>query len=209
MTTFLILLFSLTLIYISIAERFKTYAALIGVQGVILFGISFFELKHVDTLNLVFIFAETIIFKTIVVPVLLFRIIDKTGETKVHKQALPGYYSIILVSMMLVLSYLIASFLKDPIVDRVYFTVALFAIFTGMLLVITHKKIYSHLIGFLILENAVFLFSLAIGNEMPMLINTGILLDIFISVLILGTFLSKIGHTFHSLEVKDLTRLKD
>ena len=209
MTILLILLFSLSLVYISIAERFRTYAALIGFQGLLLFGISFFELKHVDTLNLIFIFAETIIFKTIVVPMLLYRVIDRTKSNKVHKDALPGYYSVILVSIMLVCSYLISFFLEHPVVDKVYFTVSLFALFSGLLLIITHKKIFSHMVGFLVLENAVFLFSLAIGNEMPMLINTGILLDIFISVLILGTFATKIGDTIQSLETDELTHLKD
>jgi hydrogenase-4 component E len=209
MTILLILLFSLSLVYISIAERFRTYAALIGFQGLLLFGISFFELKHVDTFNLIFIFAETIIFKTIIVPWLLYRVIDKTKSNKVHKDALPGYYSIILVSIMLVCSYLISFFLEHPVVDKVYFTVSLFALFSGLLLIITHKRIFSHMVGFLVLENAVFLFSLAIGNEMPMLINTGILLDIFISVLILGTFATKIGDTIQSLETDELTHLKD
>ena len=209
MTILLILLFSLSLVYISIAERFKTYAALIGFQGILLFGISFFELKHVDTINLIFIFAETIIFKTIIVPMLLFRVIERSKSEKVHKDALPGYYSVILVSIMLVCSYLISFFLEHPVVDKVYFTVSLFALFSGLLLIITHKKIFSHMVGFLVLENAVFLFSLAIGNEMPMLINTGILLDIFISVLILGTFATKIGDTIQSLETDELTHLKD
>ena len=44
---------------------------------------------------------------------------------------------------------------------------------------------------------------------MPMLINTGILLDIFISVLILGSFATKIGDTIQSLETEELSHLKD
>ena len=209
MTTFLILLYSLSLVYFCITERFRTYAALVGVQGLLLFGISFFELKHVETLNLLFIFSETILFKTIIVPILLIRVIDKTKSTRVHKNALPGYYSVVLVCVLLVASYLIAYFLQHPVIDRIYFTVSIFALFTGILLIISHKKIFSHLVGFLVLENAVFLFSVAIGNEMPMLINTGILLDIFISVLILGSFATKIGDTIQSLDTEELSHLKD
>ena len=209
MTIFLILLYALSLVYISIAERFRTYVSLIAFQGLLLFGISFFELKKVETLNLIFIFAETIIFKTIIVPLLLYRVIEKTKSNKVHKTSLPGYYSIILVSFMLIISYLISFFLQHPAIDKIYFTVSLFALFSGLLLIITHKKIFSHMVGFLVLENAVFLFSLAIGNEMPMLINTGILLDIFIGVLILGFFATKIGDTIQSLETEELSHLKD
>jgi hydrogenase-4 component E len=88
--------------------------------------------------------------------------------------------------------------------NLVYFVVSFFALYTGLLLIIMHKKIFSHLIGFLIIENAVLLLSMAIGSRMPMLINVGILLDIFVSVLILGMFLMRMKQ--HST---DLTLLKD
>lgn len=209
MTTFLILIYALSLVYFCITERFRTYVALVGLQGLLLFGISFFELKNMNMPNLVFIFSETIIFKTIIVPVLLLRVIDKSNSARVHKNALPGYYSVVLVSLLLVVSFLIAYFLQHLVIDRIYFTISLFALFAGILLIISHKKIFSHLVGFLVLENAVFLFSISIGNDMPMLINTGILLDIFISVLILGAFATKIGDTIQSLETDELSQLKD
>jgi hydrogenase-4 component E len=209
MTTFLILIYSLSLVYFCITERFRTYVALVGLQGFLLFGISYFELKNVNTANLIFIFSETIIFKTIVVPILLLRVIEKTKSSRVHKDALPGYYSVVLVSLLLIVSFLIAYFIQHLVIDRIYFTISLFALFSGILLIISHKKIFSHLVGFLVLENAVFLFSLAIGNEMPMLINTAILLDIVISVLILGAFATKIGDTIQSLETDELSQLKD
>jgi hydrogenase-4 component E len=64
------------------------------------------------------------------------------------------------------------------------------------------------MIGFLIIENAVFLFSLAIGSEMPFLINIGILLDIVVSVLIIGVFINRIGSKFNDLETENLTDLR-
>ena len=94
-------------------------------------------------------------------------------------------------------------------IDPLYLTISLFAIFTGLLLIISHKKVFSHLVGFLVLENAVFLFSIAVGNEMPMLINTGILLDIFITVLILGAFATRMGRVTQLTESDDLAELKD
>ena len=209
MTTILILAFSLTLIYFTITERFRTYAILTGMQGFLLFAISVIELEKISTANFLFIIAETVLFKTILVPFLLMRIIREMKFPRVHKRALPGYYAIILASALLLLSYITAVSLGNTEVDRLYLTVSLFAMFTGLLLIITHKKIFSHLVGFLVLENAVFLFSLTIGNEMPMLINTAILLDIFISVLILGAFATRIGRATESMESEDLSQLKD
>ena len=63
--------------------------------------------------------------------------------------------------------------------------------------------------GFLIIENGVFVLSLAVGTEMPMLVNIGILLDIFASVLILGVFVNKIGDVLKEQDVDQLRNLKD
>jgi len=204
MVNYLIVLFAVTLVYLSIAERFRIYAGLMGLQGFLLFGITLFELQEVNTANLVFIASETLIFKGIVVPMLLFRIIRKTGVYKVHNLAMPGFYLLILTIIALILSIILSNALINPYINTEYMTIALFCLFTGMLLIVTHKYILSQVIGFLIIENAVFILSLAVGNEKPMLINIGILLDIFVGVLILGMFALRLKP--HTLE---LTRLKD
>lgn len=204
MIIYLIVLFAVTLVYFASAERLATYIRLIGLQGLLLCGIALFELREVNTANLVFIVSETLVFKTFLIPYLLKRIIIASDVTKVHRLAMPGFYLLILSMFALVLSVVLANSLVNPFVNTIYMTIALFCLFTGLLMIVTHKLIISHLIGFLIIENAVFVFSLAVGNEMPMLINIGILLDIFVGVLILGFFGLRLKpHT------NELTMLKD
>lgn len=204
MIIYLIVFFAVTLIYFASAERLVTYVRLIGLQGLLLCGIAISELKDVNTANLIFIVSETLLFKTLLIPYLLSAIIGKSGVTKVHRQALPGFYLILFSIAALLLSVVLANSLINPFVNTIYMTIALYTLFTGLLLIVTHRLIISHLIGFLIVENAVFIFSLAVGSEMPMLINIGILLDIFVGVLILGFFGLRLKpHT------NELTMLKD
>ena len=204
MNVLLIIVFAITLIYLSMTERFPIYAGLIGFQGLLLFALSFLELHAITLLTLLFVAIETLVFKVIVVPYLLFRIIDKTGEARVHDKALPGFYSLIFITLGLLLSIVISFSMNTTPANMIYFIVAFFAVYTGMFMIISHKKIFSHLVGFLVIENAVLLLSMAIGSEMPMLINIGILLDIFVSVLILGIFVMKLKQSAH-----ELTMLKD
>jgi len=204
MVNYLIVLFAVTLIYFASAERLSTYIRLVALQGLLLCGIAVFELKEVNLANLLFIVAETLLFKTLLLPYLLSRIIRKSGVTKVHRQAVPGFYLLLFSIAGLLISVILAVILVNPFINSIYLAIALFTLLTGLLLIVTHKLIISHLIGFLVVENAVFLFSLAIGNEMPMLINIGILLDIFVGVLILGFFGLRLKpHT------NELTMLKD
>jgi hydrogenase-4 component E len=201
---YLIVFFAVTLIYLASAERLVNYIRLIGFQGLLLCGIALTELKDVNTANLVFIVSETLLFKTILIPYLLSAIIGKSGVTKVHRQAMPGFYLLLFSIAALLLSIILANSLVNPFINTIYMTIALYALFTGLLLIVTHRLIISHLIGFLVIENAVFIFSLAVGSEMPMLINIGILLDVFVGVLILGFFGLRLKpHT------NELTMLKD
>jgi len=204
MNVIFIIVFAISLIYLSITERFPVYAGLIGLQGILLFALSFIELTTITLATLLFVALETLVFKVVVVPYFLFRIIHKTGVARVHDKAVPGFYSLIIVTAGLMLSIVVAFSMQTAPTAMLNFIVALFAVYTGLFLIISHRKIFSHLVGFLVIENAVLLLSMAIGSQMPMLINIGILLDIFVSVLILGIFVMRLkGHA------SELTQLKD
>ena len=76
------------------------------------------------------------------------------------------------------------------------------------LITIKHK-IISNVIEFITMENGIFLLSLSVSKEMPMLVNMGVLLDVFIAVYILGLFVNEINKEFNDLEVSHLSDLKD
>lgn len=119
------------------------------------------------------------------------------------------FNQLLLSLVALLCSIVVTYYLADMQIDRVFFGVALYALLSGMLLIVNHKRIFSHLVGFLVIENGVFLFSMAIGVEMPYLINIAILLDILMSVLMLGLFAGKIGRRLHDFNSDSLTSLKD
>ncbi|MHC1706712.1 MAG: hypothetical protein AB9842_04210 [Bacteroidales bacterium] len=208
MLILLIILFAFSLFYLSIAERFRSFTYLIAVQGLLLFGIAILELQDMNLANLVFIVAETLVFKAIAVPVLMYRIILKTQVFRVHPDAVPGFYSLLMAMLALALSLFLAYIMKDGSSSSIFITIALFTLFTGIILIVTHKRIFSHMAGFLVIENAVFLFSMVVGSETPYLVNIGILLDIVVSVLILTVFIGRIGEKFNDLETESLTDLK-
>jgi len=204
MVNYLIVLFAITLIYFASAERLIIYIRLIALQGLLLCGIAIFELTEITTANLLFIAAETLLIKTLLVPYLLSGITKRSGVVKIHRQAMPGFYLLIFSIAGLLISVILANSMPNPYINTIFLAVALFTLFTGLLMIVTHKLIISHITGFLIVENAVFLFSLAVGNEMPMLINIGILLDIFVGVLIIGFFGLRLKP-----RTNELTMLKD
>ena len=128
MNVLLVIVFAITLIYLSMTERFPIYAGLIGFQGVLLFALSFLELHAITLATLIFVALETLVFKVIVVPYLLFRIISKTGEARVHDKAMPGFYSLIFVTSGLLLSIVVSFSMNTTPSTMIYFIVAFFAV---------------------------------------------------------------------------------
>jgi hydrogenase-4 component E len=205
----LLIVFIITLLYVSIANRIITYVKVLALQGFILFGVTYMQLQEINTLNLVLILLETIVFKAIAVPLFLDHLIKRNNITREAEPYIPNFLSLVITTIIIVVTILLANSVKDDNLDKIFFIVALSTLFTGLYFIASRKKIITHVMGYLIIENGVFVLSLAVGNEMPMLVYLGIMLDIFASVLILGIFLNKIGDVFKDVDVTQLSNLKD
>ncbi len=209
MTDIFLIGLAMTLLYMSIANRLVTYLHILVLQGIILFCATYLTLTNINTVNLLFIMLETIVFKAIAVPWFISYIIKKNKITRETEPYLPNFVSLIIVTLIIVSAIILSSSIQDKNLDKTFFVVALSTLFSGLYLIVSRKKIITHVIGYLIIENGVFVLSLAVGNEMPMLVNLGIMLDIFASVLILGIFFNKIGDVIKNPDVDLLRNLKD
>ena len=209
MTNILLITFIISLVHLGLSKRLNTYTAVLALQGIILFGVAFIELIEIRLPNLLLILLETIGFKTIAIPYFLNYVIRKNKITRESDPFLPDFLSVVIITSIILGSFLLSNAIGDPHIRIIFFVTALSALFTGLYFIISRKKVITHVMGFLIIENGVFVLSLAVGTEMPMLVNIGILLDIFASVLILGIFVNKIGDWLKEQDVDQLRNLKD
>jgi hydrogenase-4 component E len=205
----LLIIFIITLFYMSIANRLMTYIKVLALQGVLLFFVVFLQLNRIDPVNLGFILLETIVFKSLAVPFFLSYLLKRNNITREAEPFLPNFISLVITTAIVIVNILIANVIKDDHLDKIFFVVALSTLFFGLYLIATRRKIITHVMGYMVIENGVFVLSLAIGNEMPLLVNLGIMLDIFASVLILGIFMNRIGDVFKDVDVDQLSNLKD
>ena len=204
----LIILYVLTLIYLSIADRFRNHTTILALQGLLLFGIAMARLHEFHPVEMSFIIVETLVFKAIVIPAILMRVIRQTKINRIHSSS-SQFGALVMSIIALIASCTITYYMADQRTDMIFFGVALYALLSGLILIVMRKRIFAHLIGFLVIENGVFLFSMAIGVELPMLINLAIMLDILISILILGMFLRRMDDEIHTDETDALTSIKD
>ena len=198
----------MTLIYLSMADRFRTHTTILALQGLILFGLAMARMHEFHPVEMGFIIVETFVFKAIIIPAILIHVIRKTKINRVTSSS-TQFGSLVMSIVALVASCTITYYMHDDSTDIISFGVALYALLSGLILIVMRKRIFAHLVGFLVIENGVFLFSMAIGVELPMLINLAIMLDILVSILVLGMFLRRMDNDMNTDESDALTSIKD
>lgn len=204
-----ILLYVVTLVYLAITERYRTFASIMAVQGWLLFAVALLRLHAIHPAELAFIALETLVFKALLVPFILFRIIKQTKINRVRTSGSSQFGSLVLSLTALIVSASLTYYIADRSIDLVFFGVALYALLSGLTLIVLRSQLFSHLVGFLAIENGVFLFSMAVGVEMPGVIGIAILLDILMSVLMMSIFFRRIDDRIHADDADALTHVKD
>lgn len=209
MTNVLLIIFTITLLYLGIAHRLLTYIKILALQGILLFGIAFIELIEINAANLTFVLLETIAIKAIAIPLFLNYVMKRNRITRDAEPFLPNFVSLIIITLIIIATFILSNAIDDSRISKIYFVVALSTLFTGLYIIVTRHKIITHVMGYLVIENGVFILSLALGNEMPVLVNLGILLDVFASVFLLGIFVNRVGDVLKDVDVDQLKSLKD
>jgi len=87
--------------------------------------------------------------------------------------------------------------------------IALAVVMLAFLMMITRRKAITQVVGFLSMENGLFLAATSATYGMPMVVELGIALDVLVGALILGVFFFQIRDQFDSLDIHHMERLKD
>lgn len=92
---------------------------------------------------------------------------------------------------------------------NVVFMTSIILMISWFLVLINHKKIIGHVLGFIILENALFLITISLAHWLNIYIELGILINVLMSLIVFGISILKIKHVHWSLDLNKLTQLID
>ena len=206
-----LILFGLTMLYLSATSRIVAHIRLLIAQGILLFLICCCGMEHIDKLNFAFLTVETLIVKAIIIPWFLYRVLRKTHSNRDVAANIPHFYCLVISSVILLAGFLVSEYFVSSmkLISPMFFGVSVATIIISLWLITIKHKIISNVIEFITMENGIFLLSLSVAKEMPILVNMGVLLDVFIAVYILGLFVNVIKKEFNDLEVSNLSDLKD
>jgi hydrogenase-4 component E len=86
---------------------------------------------------------------------------------------------------------------------------ALASVLTGFVLLVGRAKAISQVCGYLILENGIYLAGLLLIKATPLLVESGILLDLTVGIFVIGIIVDRIQRAFDSLDTRKLTVLRE
>jgi hydrogenase-4 component E len=80
--------------------------------------------------------------------------------------------------------------------------------FVGLFLIVARKKAITQIIGYLVLENACYVFGVSLSAVQSILVELGVLLDVLVAVFIMGVVIHHINREFDSISTDSLKELR-
>ena len=207
---FLVLVVLINLYMLGIS-RLSACISAIGLQGVIL-GVLPLVMPGAElNIHAVVLSVGSLVIKGLVIPSLLFRAIR---EVRVGRETSPyiGFTTSLALGMVVVVvSFWVSSSsrLPNPTLCPLIVPVSISAVITGLLLLVSRRKAVTQVIGYIVLENGVYIFGLSLAAKMPLLVEMGVLLDVLGGVFVMGIAIEEIRELFDDMDVEKLAELKD
>jgi hydrogenase-4 component E len=153
----------------------------------------------------------TVIIKAIVLPRILKKVIERLNVSRelVMNVNVPAG---LLICGALVM---IAFFISQPIIPlgflltRDSLAIALAIVLIGFFTMIARKKAVTQMVGFLVMENGLFLGATAAAYGMPLIVELGVFFDVLVVGLIAGIYTHRLQDAFDSVDTSTLTVLKE
>ncbi len=192
-------------------RRVRQLVDLFALQGFVLFLSTLLVAFQTGNRHLYTSAALTLALKVLLLPWILRRLIRKL-KIRGEVESLINVPTTLLIGIVLaVISFNVAlpiSTLSHS-VARGMLGIALAAVLLAFLMMITRRIAITQVVGFLAMENGLFLAATSATQGMPMVVELGIALDVLIGMIIIGVFFFQIRDQFDSLDISHLERLKE
>jgi hydrogenase-4 component E len=210
LTDTLLLLVLLTNFAVLAASRLTFTIRAAAAQGILL-GLLPLALHHPWTGHSLLIAAGTVAVKGLLLPSFLMWAIR---EATVRREVEPslGPLSSITAGVLAVGLAMALGAALPPVGEHVpplLVSTSFATIMIGFIVLTTRRKAMTQVVGYLLLENGVYLFGLTMSARVPLLVEMGVLLDLVVGVFIMGLVVFDMNRQLDSLDSARLTELRD
>lgn len=179
-------------------------------QGMTLGVLTLFAHPHLD-LEVVLIAVGAVVVKGLVIPGMLLKAL-RGAVIRREVEPLVGFVPSLLLCALTTGGALVFSStlpLAPQHEGSLLVPTSLATVLAGFLVLVTRRKAITQVVGYLILENGIYIMGLMLLEAMPLMIEVGVLLDLVVGIFVMGIIISHISREFSSQDTSRLTALRE
>jgi hydrogenase-4 component E len=197
------------------SHRLLTLIHIMAFQGIMVSLVPLFHEKH-HTLAIgsILLLQVMILIKGFLIPGFMLAAVKKI---KMRREVVPliSYHASLFIGLIfIVVSAFIADRIQGTLPGKQTVLIIITAITTlasGLFLLMSRHKAFTQVIGYLIMENGIYLFGTALAKQThtQYIVEFGVLLDLLVGIMVMGIILTNINDTFDDVDTAYLGELKD
>jgi hydrogenase-4 component E len=208
---FLLLLVVVLGLWTVASSRITATVRAVALQGAALSFLPFALGHTLGVWGMISSCAVALALKGVVIPLLLQRAIQKARVVHEAEPFVSLHLSVLIGAGLVGAAFWLGGklVLPWPAPNQLVVPIALATLLLGFLVIVTRRKAVTQVVGYLMLENGVYIFGQALARELPFVVELGILLDVLVGVFVMGIAIHHISREFDHIDVDALSTLRD
>ncbi len=198
------------------SNRLVGLVQIMACQGILVSMAPFFLGQHeVMAVGTMIFLPIMLVIKGILIPGIMLAAVHKVSFQR-ELRPIVGYHASLFIGLALIVT---SAFMTDKLLHHLSLpgdnTLLLIAAITtmasGLFLLMARRKAITQIIGYLMMENGIYLFGTALAKQThtQYLVEFGVLLDLLVGVMVMGIVLHNINSAFDDIDTALLSQLKD
>jgi hydrogenase-4 component E len=191
-------------------SRILSAINIVAIQGTLLGILPLLGHKHLS-IPIILASIGAILLKGLIIPLIMRRSLRDVNMKREVEPMIPLLITVLIgagaTGLLLLLSRL--KNIPDSQSSSLIIPASVATIFCGFIMLITRFKALSQVLGYLVLENGIFIFGLLLLEALPLIVELGVLLDLFVGIFVISIITNHINEAFSSLDTRNLDSLKE
>jgi hydrogenase-4 component E len=151
-----------------------------------------------------------VLIKVFIIPAILNRAVSRIGLQRAVAPYLGTPAALFVCGVLVAIAFYVMAPVaaSNPLQTAEAVPLAFAGVLIGAFITVIRRRALTQILGFLMLENGIFLLALLATYGVPFIVEIGVFLDVLVAVLIMEVFIYRIKENFDSTEVGEMGRLK-
>ena len=191
-------------------SRIQALIRIVAAQGVVLGAIVLLVHEH-PTIPVFLAAAAGVAIKGILIPAIMMRALRQAEIKREVEPLITPVTSILLGAAATAFAVLSAGHL--PLADgnrgALIVPTSIATLLVGFILLTTRFKALTQVVGYLVLENGIFIFGMLLVQAIPFIVEMGMFLDLFVGIFVISIITNHINQAFSSMDTRWLVSLRE